>query len=85
MDVIHAFVRLCMALNGTMCVEQEIVPENYRAITSIMDCAMGGMIFMTGATVDRAGMRWLVKGVRCSNEGAMPTTDIQARLRASVQ
>ena len=83
--LIHAFVRLCMVINPTMCVEQEIIPWDYRQVVSVMDCAMGGMIFMSGSIVDRNGMAYGVKGIRCTNEGSLPTTEIQARLRASAQ
>jgi hypothetical protein len=83
--LIHAFVRLCMVLNPMMCVEQEIIPWDYRQVVSVMDCAMGGMIFMSGSIVDRDGMAYTVKGIRCASEGSLPTTEIQARLRASLQ
>ena len=83
-----AHSRLCSHLHGAQsddCVEQEIIPWDYRQVVSVMDCAMGGMIFMLGSIVDRDGMAYRVKGIRCTNEGSLPTTKIQARLRASVQ
>ena len=82
--MIHAFVVWCMALNSTMCFEQETVPFDYRPITSVMDCAMGGMIFGMGHLTQRDGIVWVSHGVKCRMEGSLPPTKIQQRLRASI-
>lgn len=82
---VHAFVVICLLLNGTQCQEIEIVPADYRAVTSVMDCAMGGMIFASGGITDREGALWRIKGIRCKTTGEMPTTAMQDRLRSTVR
>ena len=80
--IIHAFVVLCLTLNATQCIEQEIVPWDYSAILSPADC--GRLAFtMEGNVIDREGAQWTVKGVRCKRE-SVSLTDIQKRLRAAI-
>lgn len=82
--LIHVFVVLCLALNPTQCVEQEIVPDNYSAVVSVIDCGRLGFLH-SGSAVDRDGATWIVKAVHCRREGSLPATDIQKRLRAALQ
>ena len=62
-EVIKLVVVYCMVLNPTMCKELEMVPDNYRPITSMMDCLMGGAIGSTSFVLEHT--EWLVKGWRC--------------------
>ena len=42
--MIHLIVTYCLVLNPTQCRSLEMVPDNYRPITSMTDCMMGGVI-----------------------------------------
>lgn len=83
--LIHAFVVFCLALNPTMCREQEIIRADYTYAASVTDCAIGGISYGGTGFTDRDGAAWIVKGVRCRTEGALPTTAMQQQLRAAFE
>jgi hypothetical protein len=64
--VITLTVVFCLVLNNTQCRTLVMVPEDYRAITSIEDCLMGGVIGGMKFTLDHSD--YVVKGYRCSQE-----------------
>lgn len=68
--MIHLVIVWCMVLNPTMCKKVEVVPTD-RAMTSIMDCLMGGVIYT--ATNDQ-GIEWRYE-IHC--EQSTPDPDIQ--------
>jgi hypothetical protein len=79
--IIHAFIRFCMVLNGTMCQELEIAPADH-AITSPLEC-MRGLMMGNNAEFTMNGVRWQIRGGTCKS---VPSTlaETQARLKASV-
>ena len=64
--MIHLIVTYCLVLNPTQCRSLEMVPDNYRPITSMTDCMMGGVIGGTKFVLDHA--EWQVKGFHCNQE-----------------
>ncbi len=56
-----------MLLNPSMCYPPiELVPSDDHKITSIMECAMGGMMMASQFTYQ--GVEWISKGVHCRGE-----------------
>ena len=63
--MIHLIITFCLLQNPYLCRSLEIVPEDYRAITSTMDCMMGGAVGGMQFTMDHAD--WSIKGWRCED------------------
>lgn len=61
--MIELVVIFCMKLNPTMCQTLEMIPDDGREITSIMECIRGGVI--AGMTFTKDNTEWEVKGHRC--------------------
>ena len=71
-------VVFCLTLNSYICQELRMVPEDYRAIASPMECIIGGAIGSVDLDVQfkKDGAEWKVRGYRC--EASPPkVTDIQ--------
>ena len=56
-------VIFCLTLNSYICQELKMVPWDFRGITSMSDCLMGGAI--GGTTFMMQNAEWTVKGYRC--------------------
>jgi hypothetical protein len=76
--IIHAFIRFCMVLNGTMCQELEIAPADH-AIVSPLEC-MRGLMMGNNAEFTMNGVRWQIRGGTCRS---VPSNleNIQAHLK----
>jgi hypothetical protein len=70
---IHTFAVLCMLYNPTMCIDYEIVPDNFSPVTSLGYCMKGGAIFATlnPGVIEIGGIQYVAKGVHC--KGNPPT------------
>lgn len=78
--IITLVVIYCMTLNQYSCRVMEMVPHDYRVITSITDCLQGGLIGSMTFTMDHAD--WTVKGVRCEEHetGAQFSKQLKERI-----
>lgn len=67
---IHTYVVLCMLYNPTMCIDYEIVPDNFGPVGSLTYCMKGGAIFSgEHATMTIGGIEYVSKGgVRCKGD-----------------
>lgn len=72
--MVYAFVIYCLALNPTMCREFAYGAADHR-MTTIMDCAMGGM-GQSSAAFSYEGAQWVVKGIRCEQGAIMDSAAI---------
>lgn len=79
---IHTFVVLCMLHNPEICIDYEIVPDNFSGVGSIGYCMKGGAIFsMDHQQMVVGGIEYKTKGVIC--KGDPPTNaDIAAWVEA---
>jgi hypothetical protein len=82
MDGLHVYAVLCMLHNPEMCIDYEIVPDNFGPVSSIGYCMKGGAIWGVGHPTIRVGdIDYVYKGVHC--KGNPPTNeDIQAWVQA---
>lgn len=64
-------VSFCLTLNPYLCYELRMVPEDYRAISSPMECIRGGAI--GGMTFVMEHAEYTVKGWRCISSPPKPT------------
>jgi hypothetical protein len=67
---IHTYVVLCMLYNPTMCIDYEIVPDNFSPVGSVGYCMKGGALFsMEHSQMTIGGIDYVAKGgVRCKGD-----------------
>lgn len=82
MGGLHVYAVLCMLHNPDICIDYEIVPDDFGPVNSVVYCMKGGAIFgMTHQTVRVGDIDYVFKGVHC--KGNPPTNgDIQEWVRA---
>lgn len=82
MGGLHVYVVLCQLFNPEICIDYEIVPDDFSPVNSVGYCLKGGAIFgMEHPTVTVGGIEYIYKGVHC--KGNPPTNeDIQAWVQA---
>lgn len=81
MNGLHVYAVLCQLANPEICINYEIVPDDFRSVNSVGYCMKGGAIFaMEHPTVMVGNVEYINKGVHC--KGNPPTnSDIQAWVR----
>jgi hypothetical protein len=59
-----------MLLNATMCMKYEVIPDTMSAVTSPMECMMGGVIFSSQhPIIDHNGVQWSTDGrILCESD-----------------
>ena len=62
--MITLIVMFCLSLNQYMCYELRMVPDDYRAIASPMECLRGGAV--SGMQFVMQHQEYTVKGWRCN-------------------
>jgi hypothetical protein len=79
---LHVYAVLCMLHSPEMCIDYEIVPDDFGPVNSIGYCMKGGAIWgMNNATVVVGGIDYVFRGVHC--KGNPPTSEeIQAWVQA---
>lgn len=82
MGGLHVYVVLCMLHNPEMCIDYEVVPDNFSSVNSLTACMKGGAIYGSQhATVTVGNIEYFYKGVHC--KGNPPTNEeIQAWVRS---
>jgi hypothetical protein len=69
MGGIHTYIVLCMLHNPELCIDYEIVPDNFSPVGSIGFCMKGGAIFsMDHPTMEVGGIEYTTKGVICKGD-----------------
>jgi hypothetical protein len=64
--MITLVVTFCLVLNPYMCYQMKMVPDDYHAVASQMECVRGGAVGGMQFTMQNA--EYFVKGWRCTED-----------------